>query len=61
MQDLQVMLRGLGKLRQKTINHKRTINVHQEYMYIYIFVAGGRGTLTIGTMVISAEGVRKSL
>ena len=55
------MLRELDKLRQKTINHKRTINVHQEYMYIYIFVTGGRGTLTIGTMVISTEGVRKSL
>lgn len=55
------MLRGLDKLRQKTITKGLSMSTRNIGITGFIFVTGGRGTLIIGTMVISAEGVRKNL
>ena len=55
------MLRGLDKLRQKTITKGLSMSTRNICIAGFIFVTGDRGTLTIGTMFISAESVRKSL
>lgn len=55
------MLRGLDKLRQKTITKGLSMSTRNICISGFIFVTGGRGTLTIGTVVNSAEGVRESL